>query len=930
MIGMYVQSLFRLNLIVLFLLLIRKLIGSRLRKKFIYGLWIVVPVFLLSFPFVKLPQLFHLNLHMNLQFGQLQMKEGKVVSEEAEDAVVIRQGITDDLGGEVLQKSGSWNENGTNKNAANGNAVNENIGNENALNAKVASADAVNENIGNENALNAKTASANALNEKIISENTVHDNAVNENTVNENTINENSVNGNTVNGMQHSGQKEDQQANFADAQAQTESTGDIQKSEQMRNVLVVVASLYLSIVVGIMLTILDDNLRLLNSCKKKRKYLFQSEAGLPVYHIDGISTPFIIGRSIYLPSFITGEEQIKYAVLHEESHYRHGDSFWVIVRYAVLAIYFFDPIIWWAFFASGNDCELACDEEVLERIGAEERKAYGACLLEIAEQKQGKAGRMVFTTNMSTGKRLIKKRILSIVDSKKKSRLMMALAATLLLLVTGCVYERQSEAIADQENPTSQAEEVKEPTNETAKIGAKEEALSGTKQTAKEPNVIVNANVSNDREKMAEIADVSASNGGEEHSELTNSEAFEPDMIEASEITTEDLIVVANSIGEFESISDISPERMILALLNVVDYKILKDPELVDMFADESHPNSFNELKVDYEVLEYDAEQIKKAAKAIFDVDLTEYLESIKTTGIKGETPLKCKNGKFYELHDETSKKYKAIRNISKIGDTYTFYKYRTPLEIVKSIPSYVTHTLYEDCRMQLVSYLYDPEYSKYEAVIQNGVIKSVKFCWQRTEEERKAQEEKAEKLRRSIPVDKKDRDRLNIAYYLLKGYGDFTSVSSIPKEVVLSAIVYDTASLAYRDTAEDISRDEAIVFSCTEEEVRQIANEYLNLDLSQRIEDYRNIKYHNGKYLARNYSTGFSYNNDERTEWWTPFGDLYIDDVRKDGDIYVFHTSSVSILNEYRFFYLLYTAEEHEYEVVIKDGVIVSGKQVY
>ena len=552
MIAMYVQSLFRLNLIVLFLLLIRKLIGSRLRKKFIYGLWIVVPVFLLSFPFVKLPQLFHLNLHMNLQFGQLQMKEGKVVSEEAEDAVVIRQGITDDLGGEVLQKSGSWNE----------------------------------------NALNAKTASANALNEKIISENTVHDNAVNENTVNENT-----VNGNTVNGMRHSGQKEDQQENFAYAQTQTESAGDIQKSEQMRNVLVVVVSLYLSIVVGIMLTILDDNLRLLNSCKKKRKYLFQSEAGLPVYHIDGISTPFIIGRSIYLPSFITGEEQIKYAVLHEESHYRHGDSFWVIVRYAVLAIYFFDPIIWWAFFASGNDCELACDEEVLERIGAEERKAYGACLLEIAEQKQGKAGRMVFTTNMSTGKRLIKKRILSIVDSKKKSRLMMALAATLLLLVTGCVYERQSEAIADQENPTSQAEKVKEPTNETAKIGAKEEALSGTKQTAKEPNVIVNANVSNDREKMAEIADVSASNGGEEHSELTDSEAFEPDMIEASEITTEDLIVVANSIGEFESISDISPERMILALLNVVDYKILKDPELVDMFADESHPNSFENTR---------------------------------------------------------------------------------------------------------------------------------------------------------------------------------------------------------------------------------------------------------------------------------------------------------------------------------------------
>ena len=85
-----------------------------------------------------------------------------------------------------------------------------------------------------------------------------------------------------------------------------------------------------------------------------------------------------MGKTIYLPSYMVEEEQIRYAILHEESHYLHGDAFWVIVRYIVLAIYFYDPVIWLAFFASGRDCELACDEAVLGKISEEEGSAYRA------------------------------------------------------------------------------------------------------------------------------------------------------------------------------------------------------------------------------------------------------------------------------------------------------------------------------------------------------------------------------------------------------------------------------------------------------------------------------------------------------------------------------------------------------------------------
>ena len=102
-----------------------------------------------------------------------------------------------------------------------------------------------------------------------------------------------------------------------------------------------------------------------------------------------------MGKTIYLPSYMVEEEQIRYAILHEESHYLHGDAFWVIVRYIVLAIYFYDPVIWLAFFASGRDCELACDEAVLGKISEEEGSAYGACLLKSVEQKLHKNRRML-------------------------------------------------------------------------------------------------------------------------------------------------------------------------------------------------------------------------------------------------------------------------------------------------------------------------------------------------------------------------------------------------------------------------------------------------------------------------------------------------------------------------------------------------------
>ena len=509
------------------------------------------------------------------------------------------------------------------------------------------------------------------------------------------------------------------------------------------------------------------------------------------------------------------------------------------------------------------------------------------------------------------------------MNKKKKSRLAMVLAVALLLLVIGCVNEKQSGDAADQENSTSQTEEVKESTNAVAKIDAVEEAKESEKEGEKGD---VLSGSSQPKEKEAVPTDAlgvgqntitDAENSGEEKEGKKSSYRYDPYTIEAGEITTEDLIYVAYRLGEFESISEISPVNMVLTLVDVVDRKVSWDPELAAMFGDGSHPyfdgyyyNDYGEGW--YEVYEYDVEQVKKAAKDILDVDLTEYLENIKTVQIEDWPPLKCKDGKLYEYHILSAGEDSTIKNISKNGDTYTFYEYGRALY---------------SCDYDLIYY------RKYEAVIQNGVIKSVKYCGRHTDEEIEAYEEEKEKNRDAIKVDKKDRDRLNIAYLLMEQHGDFDSVSSVSTETVLSAVI--RATLQYVDKGKEVGtahyneykeNEEGYVYECMEEQVKQRAKEYLKLDITQRLENDPNIKYLDGKYVMRYPLMGSCDPDMDKLfdAWWMPFRDDFIEEIRKNGDVYTFRVFSETSYSE-----SYYISEDHKYEVVIKDGVIVSGKRI-
>ncbi len=115
-------------------------------------------------------------------------------------------------------------------------------------------------------------------------------------------------------------------------------------------------------------------------CRRKRTYLgTDPKSGLKVYAISHRGVPFLLFNGIYVdpdPSRIS-----EYAICHEACHFKHGDFVWVIVRHLVLALNWYNPVIWAAFILSGRDCELACDEEVINVYGTDHAETYAEALV---------------------------------------------------------------------------------------------------------------------------------------------------------------------------------------------------------------------------------------------------------------------------------------------------------------------------------------------------------------------------------------------------------------------------------------------------------------------------------------------------------------------------------------------------------------------
>ena len=146
-----------------------------------------------------------------------------------------------------------------------------------------------------------------------------------------------------------------------------------------------------------------------------------------------VGSPMIVGAikpTLLLPEMELSTEQLSLVFRHELIHYRRRDIWYKLLLMLANAIHWFNPMVWLMVHAADRDLELSCDEAVVAGRDEAYREEYGRCLLAVV--RAGMSRRTLFTTNFYSGKKTLKNRLATILDTTKKRRGTLALAALLL------------------------------------------------------------------------------------------------------------------------------------------------------------------------------------------------------------------------------------------------------------------------------------------------------------------------------------------------------------------------------------------------------------------------------------------------------------------------------------------------------------------
>jgi beta-lactamase regulating signal transducer with metallopeptidase domain len=157
---------------------------------------------------------------------------------------------------------------------------------------------------------------------------------------------------------------------------------------------------------------------------------------------DDIKTPFILGilkPRVYLPSHMDARH-LAHVVAHENAHIRRRDHWWKSIGFFLLAVYWFNPLIWLAYILLCRDIELACDERVVKEMGSIERKAYSEALLSFSVPQ-----RMVTACPLAFGEVGVKERIRNVLSYKKPAFWIIVAAAAACVVLAVCFLTNPKE-----------------------------------------------------------------------------------------------------------------------------------------------------------------------------------------------------------------------------------------------------------------------------------------------------------------------------------------------------------------------------------------------------------------------------------------------------------------------------------------------------
>ncbi|MCL2215586.1 MAG: M56 family metallopeptidase [Defluviitaleaceae bacterium] len=137
-----------------------------------------------------------------------------------------------------------------------------------------------------------------------------------------------------------------------------------------------------------------------------------------IFETDKIKTPFVLGfirPKIYFPLNI-GPAQQDYILKHEQTHIKRRDYIIKPFAFIVLALHWFNPVIWISYLLMSKDMEMSCDEAVLRKTNEDIRGDYSASLLSLSVERVSLLNPIAF------GESNVKERVVNVLCFKKTAK----------------------------------------------------------------------------------------------------------------------------------------------------------------------------------------------------------------------------------------------------------------------------------------------------------------------------------------------------------------------------------------------------------------------------------------------------------------------------------------------------------------------------
>ncbi|MDO4550337.1 MAG: M56 family metallopeptidase [Planctomycetia bacterium] len=136
----------------------------------------------------------------------------------------------------------------------------------------------------------------------------------------------------------------------------------------------------------------------------------------------GVSSPMMYGfisPVILLPEMDIPADELDFILRHELTHLKRKDLWWKTAVLAATILHWFNPIVYIMARQVAEKCETSCDAEVIKNTNLSRRQQYAEAIIGVIRNR----GRVqtVLTTSFYSGKRGMKNRIFTIMDTRQKA-----------------------------------------------------------------------------------------------------------------------------------------------------------------------------------------------------------------------------------------------------------------------------------------------------------------------------------------------------------------------------------------------------------------------------------------------------------------------------------------------------------------------------